>query len=926
MARRVEEDPRKSPEAIARDRIQEALRSRALALDLSTLGLTALPDSLGQLTQLQHLDVSDNGLRALPKALGQLTDLSLLEVSGNRLTELPRSLEMLTKCKRLHLYRNQLERLPEFIGNLHELESLALASNPLHYLPESVSGLANLKSLSLAGTAMTGLPESLRGLTGLEYLALGGTPLVGLPEWIGELGELKGLDVSNGETVVWFWEGMQKAWSTGQRIGPTGPGLIKPLPESLRNLSRLQELYLHGNDSLGLPPEILGPKWHEVNDENSQQPAKPAQILDYYFRTRGGGSPLNEAKLILVGRGGVGKTCVVNRLVRDTFDKDERKTDGIRITQWKVTLNATDDVRLNIWDFGGQEIMHSTHQFFLTQRSLYLLVLNGREGGEDAEAEYWLQLIESFGGESPVIVVLNKIKEQPFDLNRRALQQKYAAIRDFIETDCGDEKVGLDRLEVAIRRETDQLEGLRDRFPASWFAVKDRLAGMKENYLSFEKYRELCEQLGERDPDAQEQLAANMHRLGIALNFKDDPRLRDTHVLNPHWITNGIYKILNADRLEKQKGVLRLSDLPGILQAKDYPAAKHLFLLDLMKKFELCFEFPDDVEHRYLVPELLDKQEPDLKGEFQPKECLNFQYHYNIVPEGLLPRFIVRTHVLSPPELRWRTGVVLAFEGNRALVKADVRDRRVSISVTGPAEGRRRLLAVIRSDFEAIHRDIRKLQVTEMVPVSGRPETVVSYGKLKVLEQSRVPRFHEVIDNAAVELDVQEMLNGVDLEGTRRRAASPEGEKPLRVFISYSHKDETLQAELETHLKLLQRQGLISVWNDRKIAAGEEWKGKIDENLESADIILLLVSADFVASDYCYDLEMTRALERHEAETATVIPVILRDVDWQSAPFAKLQALPKEGKPVTLCDNKDSAWKDVATGIRKEAERLRPHT
>jgi internalin A len=631
---------------------------------------------------------------------------------------------------------------------------------------------------------------------------------------------------------------------------------------------------------------------------------------------------LNEAKLILVGRGGVGKTCIVNRLVEDRFDPSEARTDGIRITQWKVTLNAKDDVRFNIWDFGGQEIMHSTHQLFLTQRSLYLLVLNGREGGEDSDAEYWLQLIASFGGESPVIVVLNKIKEQPFDLNRRALQQKYPGIRAFVKTDCAD-RTGLAQLDAAIQMETDRLEGLRDRFPASWFKIKDRLAGMNENYLSFDRYRELCEQLGEREPDAQEHLAANLHRLGIALNFKDDVRLRDTHVLNPRWITEGIYKILNAEKLARQKGVLHLTDMGHILDAKNYPESKHLFLFDLMKKFELCFEFPNDFEHRYLVPELLDKQEPDLKGEFKQEQCLNFQYHYKMVPQGLLPRFIVRTHALSDTQPRWRSGVVLEFEGNRALVKADARDRKVTISVTGPVEARRRLLAVIRSDFEAIHGDIKKLQVTEMVPVKENPDVAISCDELKVLEQSGVSEFPKVIGNAVAKLDVQEMLNGVDLERARRRAVVSERGEPLRVFISYSHKDETLRADLETHLKLLQRQGLISVWTDRKIGAGEEWKGKIDDNLESARIILLLVSADFIASDYCYDVEMKRALARQSANEARVIPIILRAVHWQPAPFGKLQALPKDGKPVMLWTDRDSAWLDVETGILTVAEQLR---
>ena len=285
-----------------------------------------------------------------------------------------------------------------------------------------------------------------------------------------------------------------------------------------------------------------------------------------------------------------------------------------------------------------------------------------------------------------------------------------------------------------------------------------------------------------------------------------------------------------------------------------------------------------------------------MTAEFDPAECLNFQYHCNILPEGLLPRFIVRTHVLSEGQARWRTGVVLEFEGNRALVKAE--GRKMLISVRGVIEGRRRLLAVIRSDFERIHADIKKLEVDEMVPVPGRPELTVSYGELRAYEDAGDDEYKVVIDRKPVRLSVRALLNGVDLEGSRLREREPEREmRVLTLFYSYSHKDETLRNELETHLKLLQRQNLISTWHDRKITAGAEWAGQIDRNLEAAEIILLLVSADFIASDYCYDKEMKRALERHEAGSARVILVILRDVDWHSAPISKLQALPKEGGP-----------------------------
>ena len=139
---------------------------------------------------------------------------------------------------------------------------------------------------------------------------------------------------------------------------------LTALPKPLRQLTVLEELYLRGNGALGLPTEVLGPPWTDVVRGRAKA-AKPADILDYYFRTRIAKRPLNEAKLILVGRGGVGKTSLVNWLLRDRFDPVEAKTEGIAISEWALRLGG-EDVRLNLWDFGGQEIMHATHQFFLT--------------------------------------------------------------------------------------------------------------------------------------------------------------------------------------------------------------------------------------------------------------------------------------------------------------------------------------------------------------------------------------------------------------------------------------------------------------------------------------------------------------------------------------------------------------------------------
>ena len=368
--------------------------------------------------------------------------------------------------------------------------------------------------------------------------------------------------------------------------------------------------------------------------------------------------------------------------------------------------------------------------------------------------------------------------------------------------------------------------------------------------------------------------------------------------------------------LLKQNGELRLDNVGRILDAERYPRHMHRFLMDLMRKFELCFTFTDDDTH-YLIAELLGKQEPKEAAEFELAKCLNFEYRYTVLPEGLLPRFIVRTHSLSEGNPRWRSGVILSFEGNRALVRADAEEKRVFIAVDGPTASRRRLLAVIRSDFERIHASISKLKPEEVVPIPGKPDVSVPYSELLTFEKQNITNYPKAHKGDVLTIHVNELLNGVDLAGTRKEYHY-KAEKPgVKIFYSYSHKDEPYRNTLETHLKILERTGVIDQWHDRNIEAGDDWKTAIDENLERAEIILLLVSADFIFSDYCWEKEMSRALERHKAGEATVIPIIIRDANWKSAPFAAFQALPKDAKAVTLWPNEDSAWKSVSEGIER---------
>lgn len=151
---------------------------------------------------------------------------------------------------------------------------------------------------------------------------------------------------------------------------------------------------------------------------------------------------------------------------------------------------------------------------------------------------------------------------------------------------------------------------------------------------------------------------------------------------------------------------------------------------------------------------------------------------------------------------------------------------------------------------------------------------------------------------------------------------SPAHAKGIEIFCCYAHQDETLLNKLRTHLKPLQREGIIEVWHDRDISPGEEWEQEINEHLNKAQIILLLVSPDFLDSEYCYSIEMKHAIERHKKGEVRVIPVILRWSDWHGTQLRDLQALPTDGKPVKSWSDLDEAFYNVSGGIRKVVEKL----
>jgi internalin A len=302
------EPPRDPATEEALRRIEEARKRGARTLDLSDLQLSALPESIGQLSQLQVLSVSNNLLSTLPESIGQFTELQELNLSRNQLSALPESIGQLSRLQKLHLSGNQLSALPESIGQLSQLQKLYLSGNQLSALPESIGQLSRLQVLYLSGNQLSALPES-----------------------IGQLSRLQGLSVSN--------------------------NLLSTLPESIGQLSELWTLDLHGNPGLSLPDEVLGPTTRESFKT-------PREILDYYFATRGAkGWALREVKLIVVGRGGAGKTSLIKRLKGEPFDLQEEETHGINIRELELAC-ADGPVQARVWDFGGQHVLHAMARVF----------------------------------------------------------------------------------------------------------------------------------------------------------------------------------------------------------------------------------------------------------------------------------------------------------------------------------------------------------------------------------------------------------------------------------------------------------------------------------------------------------------------------------------------------------------------------------
>ncbi|MDX1970633.1 MAG: COR domain-containing protein, partial [Planctomycetaceae bacterium] len=577
-------------------------------------------------------------------------------------------------------------------------------------------------------------------------------------------------------------QNLNSLYLNANSVGPEGArALLVAWADSPRAAEKRRlTLKQNGDLSSVLPPEL-------VETEDAQE------LLAAFRRFRGdlarpqGLTPLNEAKLLVLGNEAVGKTSLIRYLVdNQPRNPSEPKTPSAKIREKIETRDWSVDgcpVTLHVWDFGGQEIMHGTHRFFLTERSLYLVVLEARR--EDDRSVYdWLKTIRNRGGDSPVIVVINKcdLKDHLLQLNEKELREEYGVVA-FARTQCDDDEAS--RASIAALRELiartlkldERLKHVRDPMPQAWLRIKAQIAELarRKQVLETREYLRLCETTpveGTADDriatEAEQRVLLRLlHDLGTVVAHgltSDAPAaLREITLLDPNWLTGAIYTLLTHPTVRDQQGELRRAQLTEWLDADLYPQDRHEFILDMMQHPDvgLMFELPGEPRGRYLIPEALPKNPPHY--EMWPKDALRFRFEYDFLPPGLIPRFIVQAHEhLSDQPTRWYTGVVLQAAGCPILVRGDRNRERIDIAVAGPAELRRAALNIVLNELMQVHRWNPEIRPDARVPLPDKLEESVPYEHLLRLEGKRIETFFP--EKGDREYTVRELLEGVRLE------------------------------------------------------------------------------------------------------------------------------------------------------------------
>jgi len=631
-----------------------------------TYGITLKQNSLEKVEDIleNHIYALDDKNQIVGLILGnskisdlnpikELKNLTTLYLSSNQISDLNpiKELEHLTL---LYLSSNQISDLNP-IKELKHLTSLYLSSNQISDL-NPIKELKHLTSLYLSSNQISDL-NPIKELKHLTTIDLRQNAIHHLPEWI--------IDFS---MEIYYAEYLF-----------SGITLF--------------------NNTLEQPPiEVINQGKYAIKN---------------YFEELGkqGTVQLYEAKLLVVGQGNSGKSWLMYHLVNGNKPDKSASTEGIQIIKWTVDDvvhnldGTTSPFEINFWDFGGQEIYHSTHQFFLTKRSLYLFVWEARTDDDIIGFDYWLNVIRLLSDNASVIVVMNKCDERTKEIDGKSITEKFPNVKRFFSVSAsrGD---GIADLKKEIIREITQLPLVGNTLPKVWTDIRKELEQLDKNYISYKEYCALCKKHGQEQEQA-EYLSKYYHDLGVFLYFGDNTILRDRVFLKPDWATKAAYKILDQDEVKANKGKFRYKELKKYWD--DYEEQEYKYLLELMQKFELCFKLAE--KQTYIVPELLPASEPETS--WDDTDNLRFEYHYEFMPAGILTRLMVHLNYLLKDEIYWKNGLVLTREHCDALLKAEPFNRKIIVRLRGVNRGD--LLSVIRTDIDYIHSTLNNPDVKEMV-------------------------------------------------------------------------------------------------------------------------------------------------------------------------------------------------------------------
>jgi internalin A len=746
-------------------------------LSLSYNQLTELPAELGQLKNLTTLSLSYNQLTELPAELGQLTNLTTLSLSSNQLTELPPELGQLTNLTILSLSYNQLTELPPELGQLTNLTTLSLSSNQLTELPPELGQLTNLTILSLSHNQLTGVPAELGQLTNLTILSLSGNQLTELPPELGQLKNLTSLYLFDNQltelppelgqlknlTSLYLQDNQLTAApdELGQLKNLTTLDLsrnqLTALPSELGQLKNLTEFFLYGN-SLELPPP-------EVVEKGTDA------VLDFLRDLLVSGTERFIAKLLLVGEGGVGKTSILRNLLGEKYDQNLKTTHGIDVREYQLPHPDRNDVTitLNTWDFGGQQIYHATHQFFLTLRSVYIIVWSARSGVEQGRIEFWLDTIKSLAPDSPVILVATFIDERSPDVNYQALKSRFpqlcANLSISNKRDEDVDKLNKLKLVQTIARVSADLPHMGKPWPKNWIEVEDAIKNHEKHNIDLKEYLSLCQHHNVSEKVAEGILGDTLHFLGDILYYRDDHVLSDMVVLKPNWITKAISCVLTDKTVEEKYGILDHSDLPRIWNAYSKPL--YAPFLRLMERFDLSYQIPFR-EGLSLIPQLLPHEPPSLEPSpadlAETELYLKMVYHLSFVPAGIMSWFIVRTHQYTANK-HWRDGVFLCYKGHYALVELSKSARQISIQIWGPFP--QNFFIILMNSMDEILKRFPGLDIEHRIPcICHRDENKKEPCKRFFLYEDLVRRFsagkmYAECPDTLQDVSVQTMLYGI---------------------------------------------------------------------------------------------------------------------------------------------------------------------